>query len=137
PCLCRSLSMEMPLATQSRPQLLDDVLSYLFDLARERVRPAEAQRRLQEVHRRHPHTRLDLVWEEEAYNAAVHYDTLLHLPGEGTVSLSLCADQALPWPLRGVHRWDEGDLVRVNNTVLSVDQAIATLDFIWDEARLI
>src|SRR5262249_25679437 len=68
---------------------------------------------------------------------SVHYDTLLHLAGEGTVSLSFCPEQTLPWPLRGVHRWSEKDLVRVNTTVLKVEQAIAYLDFIWNDAPIL
>jgi putative peptide maturation system protein len=36
-----------------------------------------------------------------------------------------------------VHRWSEAEPVRVNATVLKVDQAIALLDFIWDEAPII
>src|SRR5262249_39834399 len=54
-----------------------------------------------------------------------------------TVSLSFCPERALPWPLRGVQRWDERKLLRVNHTVLRVDQALACLDFIWGEARLL
>jgi putative peptide maturation system protein len=36
-----------------------------------------------------------------------------------------------------VHRWSDAELVRVNATVLQVDQAMACLDFIWDEAPII
>src|SRR5262249_54074838 len=54
-----------------------------------------------------------------------------------TLSLSFCPLRALPWPLRGLHRWSDADLVRVNGKVLKVDQAMALLDFIWDEARLV
>lgn len=39
--------------------------------------------------------------------------------------------------MRGVHRWSDAELVRVNNIVLRVDQAIAYLDFISYEARMI
>jgi hypothetical protein len=49
------------------------------------------------------------------------------------VSLSFCPDEELPWPLRGVGRWSDKDLVRVNNTLLRVEDAIAFLDFIWNE----
>ncbi len=56
--------------------------------------------------------------------------------GDGTASLSFCPDRAVPWPLRGAHRWSDKDLLRVNDTVLGVDQALAALDFIWDEARI-
>jgi putative peptide maturation system protein len=39
--------------------------------------------------------------------------------------------------MRGAHRWSDANLVRVNKTFLDVDQAIACLDFIWDEAPII
>jgi putative peptide maturation system protein len=67
----------------------------------------------------------------------VHYDALLGLAGEGTVSLSFCPERALPWPVRGVHRWDEQTLLRVNRTFLKVDEAVACVDFIWDQAPVI
>lgn len=110
-------------------------LEYLMSLSRDEVRPGEAKSRMRELRQRHPETELELVWEEEAFERAVHYDALLQLQ-EGTVSLSFCPARALPWPLRGVHRWSEADLVRVNHAVLKVDQAIACLDFVWNEARI-
>ena len=82
---------------------------------------------------RHPDLAIDLLAEEEAFDQSVHYDVLLRRAGEGTVSLSYCPERAIPWPLRGVHRWSEAELVRVNANVLQGEQAIACLDFIWDE----
>jgi putative peptide maturation system protein len=115
-------------------QALTEGLDYLRTMAREGTAPEEARARLRPLRGRHPDTPLDLLWEERAYDAFTHYDLLLQLPGEGTVSLSFCADGGLPWPLRGVHRWSEKHLVRVNHIVLKVDQAMACLDFIWEEA---
>jgi putative peptide maturation system protein len=43
----------------------------------------------------------------------------------------------VPWPLRGVQRWTDRELLRVNTTAMRVDQAIACLDFIWDDRRII
>src|SRR3989442_911758 len=106
-------------------QTLIDTLDYLMTLSREGLRPKEAQTRLRLLQKRRPDIGMDLLWEEEAYDQSVHYDMLLHLAGQGTVSLSFCPDRAVPWPMRGVHRWSEADLVRVNNTVLRVFQAIA------------
>jgi putative peptide maturation system protein len=80
---------------------------------------------------------MDLIWEEESYDGSVHYDLLLHLAGEGTVSLSFCPERALPWPMRGVRRWSEADLARVNEIVLKVEHAVALLDFVWDESALV
>jgi putative peptide maturation system protein len=114
-----------------------DALEYLLALQHEGVRPREARVRLQSLRRCHPGLEIDLLAEEEAFDQSVHYDTLLRCTGEGTVSLSYCPERAVPWPLRGVHSWYEGDLVRVNANVLSVDAAIACLDFIWDEMSMI
>jgi putative peptide maturation system protein len=118
-------------------QAVADGLDYLQALQRDGVRPGAAGARLQEVRGRHPDLAIDLLAEEEAYDRSVHYDLLLRRDGAGTVSLSYCPERAVPWPLRGVQRWSDADLVRVNGTVLKVDQAIACLDFIWDEAPLV
>lgn len=104
------------------PQVLFDMLDYLMMLSREGIRPEEAKARLRTLQQQYPDTGMDLLWEEEAYDRSVHYDILLHLTREGTVSLSFCPDRALPWPMRGVQRWNEADLVRINNTVLILFQ---------------
>ena len=109
----------------------------LRTLAREDTRPDQAQARMRALQATYPTLGIDLLWEEETYDASVHYDALLSRPGEGTVSLSYCADRAVPWPMRGVHRWREGDLVRVNETFLTVERAVANLDFIWDQAPIV
>jgi putative peptide maturation system protein len=106
-------------------------------LSQEEIRPDQARERFHLLQKQYPDTEMNLLWEEETYDKSVHYDTLLQLNGQGTISLSFCPDRALPWPLRGVHRWSEKDLVRVNNTVLSMGEAIACLDFIWDEIPII
>jgi len=112
-------------------------LDYLKGLNRDGARPDEARARLQSLRGRYPETRVDLLWEEEACDRSVHYDAILHRDGDGTVSLSYCPERTLPWPLRGVQRWSEMNLVRVNATVLKVDQAVALLDFAWGEAPLL
>jgi putative peptide maturation system protein len=114
-----------------------EVLDYLLGLQHEGVRPREARNRLQPLRSRHPDLQLDLLAEEQTFDQSVHYDALIQRAGEGTISLSYCPERALPWPLRGVHRWNEGDLLRINGNVLPVDAAMACLDFIWDEASII
>jgi putative peptide maturation system protein len=118
-------------------QVLSATLDDLMTFSRNRTWPEEASAHLRLLQQQYPSTAIDLLWEEEEYGQSVHYDALLHLDGEGTVSLSFCPEHTLPWPMRGVHRSSEADLVRVNNTVLKIDQAISCLDFIWDEARII
>jgi putative peptide maturation system protein len=118
-------------------QAVLDVLDYLLALQQEGVRHREARARLQPLRALHPALEIDLLAEEMAFDHSVHYDALLRRSGEGTVSLSYCPERAVPWPLRGVHRTNEADLVRVNANVLQVDAAMACLDFIWDEAPII
>lgn len=116
-------------------QQLGDALDYLVQLGEEATKPEEAKARLRLLPQRYPDTAIELLWEEQKYDQSVHYGLLLRSDKKpGTISLSFCPDRVLPWPLRSVHRWDEADLVRVNTTILRMDQAIACLDFIWDDA---
>ena len=117
--------------------VLGDTLAYVRRLVNEGVEPAAALAGLSVLEKRHPDTPLDLVWLEEPYDRSVHYDALIHLSGAGTVSLSFAPDGGLPWPLRGVQRWQDRDLARVNDVVMTVDHAIAQLDFIWDDAPIV
>jgi putative peptide maturation system protein len=113
-----------------------DTLEFLQALQHESIQPAGARERLQALRQRHPELALNLLSEVEAYDQSVHYDVLLRNGDDGTVSLSYCPERATPWPLRGVHRWSDADLLRVNAYVLKVDEAIAFLDFVWDEAPI-
>jgi putative peptide maturation system protein len=122
---------------QSVEQAVTDTLGYLMRVTQEGARPDAAKSGLREVQQRHSSIDLQLIWEEEAFDQSVHYDALLSIPESGTISLSYCDYRAKPWPLRGVQRWSEKDLLRVNNTVMQVDQAIACMDFIWDETRIV
>ena len=115
---------------------ITDTLDFLLRLERESIQPKEAQIRLQSLRKRHPKLTLNLLSEIEAYDQSVHYDALVRSGDEGTVSISYCAERATPWPLLGVHRWSDADLLRVNAYVLKVDEAIAFLDFVWDEASI-
>jgi putative peptide maturation system protein len=72
----------------------------------------------------------------EEYDSSRHFDVLLS-DADGTYTVSFAAADGLPWPLRGVHRWNEGDLLRVNGTTLRVQQAIASLDFLWERDDLL
>jgi putative peptide maturation system protein len=112
------------------------VLDCLFDLNRDQVDTAEAQRRVARVAQAIPELGLDLVWEEQALSSTIHYDALLRLPGRGTLSLSVAPEAELPWPLRGVHHAREYELLSVNGRVLTIEDAMAACDAIWDEARI-
>jgi putative peptide maturation system protein len=48
----------------------------------------------------------------------------------------LSPEPQLPWPLRGVLRVSENDLLRVGETRLAVSEALGALDFVWDDRGL-
>lgn len=114
-----------------------ELIESLIALADEGVEPQEAQARIQELGARHPQARIDLVWDRESYENRFHYDALLDHEGGGTISISFCPDRGLPWPLRGVQRWSEYELLRVNQSLLRVDEAIDLIDFVWNEEPLL
>ena len=80
--------------------------------------------------------RVRMVSSREEYDSSQHFDVLL-TDAEGTYTVSFAPADGLPWPLRGIHRWSEGDLVRVNGTTLRIQQAIACLDFVWERNDLL
>ncbi|MEV0585344.1 TIGR04500 family putative peptide maturation system protein [Nonomuraea sp. NPDC050310] len=114
--------------------MLPDALGVLRELAG--LEPPEAQTRVDDLRERHPEARFRLLWQREESDGSLHYDLLIKQDGAGTVSLSWCPDRALPWPLRGVHRAGEHLLLRVDGVDVRVADAVASLDFLWDEARL-
>ncbi|WP_214102733.1 TIGR04500 family putative peptide maturation system protein [Acrocarpospora catenulata] len=114
--------------------MLSDALDTLRDLAG--TDPAEASDHLRRLRERHPDVRFRLLCQREEYDGSRHYDLLIKRAGEGTVSLSWCPEQNLPWPLRGVHRASELLLLRIDGVGVTVADAVARLDFLWDEARL-
>jgi putative peptide maturation system protein len=80
--------------------------------------------------------RARIVSSREEYDSSQHFDALL-TDAEGTYTVSFAPADGLPWPLRAIHRWSEGDLVRVNGTTLRIQQAVACLDFVWERDDLL
>jgi putative peptide maturation system protein len=113
-----------------------EVLECLGTLVQDEVVPEQACERLDELRARHPQANIELVWEEQQFDHSLHYDALIRGPEAMTVSLSVCPDRALPWPLRGVQKSRDSDLLRVNGTVLSVADGAARLDVLWQSDAL-
>lgn len=116
---------------------LNETCALLMRLGDEAARPDEASASFQLLQTRYPALDMGLVWEEETYSHAVHYDALLRLPGQGTVSLSFSPERAVPWPLRRAHYSRENQIVSVNGKVIEVECAMACLDFLWEKPGLI
>jgi len=117
--------------------LLTEALAYLRELAAGHVPPVEALRRLEPLRRSAPEQELELVWEVSGPEGDVHYDLLIRGPEGGTISLGYCPEQAVPWPLRGVQRWSDQHVVRVNGEPLDVETVLGMLDFVWSDSRLL
>jgi putative peptide maturation system protein len=117
-------------------QIVVDAIAYLTTMHNEDVRPREAQQRLRVLQASYPAAGLELLWEEEPYDGSVHYDLLLRDVDRATISMSYCPDRALPWPLRGVHRFSEANILQVNGRMLTMEEAVTHLDALWNEAPL-
>ncbi|MCY0991327.1 TIGR04500 family putative peptide maturation system protein [Nannocystis sp. ILAH1] len=113
-----------------------EILDEMVRLAGERLSPREGERRLRQVARDHRSVELDVLWEQEAMNGGVHYDALLRVPGQGTVSVGYCPDRGVPWALRGAFRWSENEMLRVNEKRMTIPDVVALLDFLWDTPYL-
>jgi putative peptide maturation system protein len=105
-----------------------DVLERLQLIAGEGLAPAEAQRALPRVPEERPGLALELVWDDARDGCGRHYDVLMRLPEGGTLSLSWCPPVDVPWPLRGARRFGDADLLRVDDAVLTVGEAIGRMD---------
>ena len=57
--------------------------------------------------------------------------------GRPTVSVAVSDPVGLPWPLRGVARAREYDLLRVNETTMTVQEAMACIDGMFDDRHLL
>ena len=78
---------------------------------------------------------VDLVWHREAYDDSTHFAFIVRSRDGSVVSVSR-SERGLPWPLRGVHRWSESDVVRVNGRTMQVEEAIAVLDVDSHDAQV-
>jgi putative peptide maturation system protein len=108
--------------------LLAEAARYLTELDRDAADPATAADRLEPLRRRHPGTRIRLLWQREPYDGSLHYDLLLAGPGPGTTSLSYCPDRALPWPLIDGQRAGDRVLLRVDGMSVEIYEVLAQLD---------
>lgn len=122
--------------SESLQAAVADVLAYLTAITEDGALPRDAQDRLRAVRARHPDAELELVWEREPYDGSLHYDVLVRRDLAATVSISVCRDRALPWPLRGVQRWSDANLLQVNGRMLTMEDAVQFLDVLWNQAPI-
>jgi putative peptide maturation system protein len=113
------------------------LVDYLCNAAQRRLTPARARAELAALFAAHPALdwRLVATWQE--HSEAYEFDVLVrHHQIAGTLCIAFNQERNLPWTLIGAQRWSERDFVRVNDSVLKVEDVVASLDFIWSEMRI-
>lgn len=116
--------------------LLGDCRRLLMSLTVQACPPDVARQRFQQFREEHADTDLTLIWEIEPADGSVSYDILIR-ETTGTTSLAVAPTEQLPWPLRGVTRSSEHDLLKLDGTRLTVAQGLAELDFVWSRTDLL
>ena len=66
----------------------------------------------------------------------MHHALVIRRPGAAALSLSVAAATGLPWPLRGVQRARDSELLEVNGRTVGVAEAMARLDLVGDRAAM-
>jgi putative peptide maturation system protein len=82
---------------------------------------------------RHGAHRFRLLSDHESYDGSTHHALLVRREDGPTLSVSVATGPGLPWPLRGVTRTRELDLLDVNGTRLAVAQALAGLEGLFHD----
>src|SRR4051794_33645060 len=101
------------LPTPEQRALLEGA-DFLHHIIGDQSDEATARARLEVLRTQHPDVRLDLLVDEEPFDGSLHVDLLLRTGTGRTVSISVSPPCGLPWPLRGVVRAGEHDLLEVN-----------------------
>jgi len=115
---------------------LREGLGFVAALAADRADPEEALERLHGLRTRLPGVELELVWDRETLADRPAYDLLISDDEIGTVSLAL-TDRGLPFPLRGMQRWREAAVLRVDGRLMLVQDVLMLLDAAWGETRVL
>lgn len=99
--------------------------------------PSEVESRLIPVRANFKGVSFELLWETESYDSSYHYDIVLRSTEDSRhVSMSASSNDMLPWPLRGVRKWSDADLVQVNGQVLKFSEAVAFLEIALDQESI-
>lgn len=118
------------------PPPLDDCLSVLTALADERASPAAALVAVAALRARHPGCAFEVIWDEEAGSGRFHFDLLIDTGAAGTIALALTPPDALPFPLRGLQRWKEMEVARIDGRTVWMHEVTTYFDAIWGDADL-
>jgi putative peptide maturation system protein len=117
-------------------QLLSDAAALLSSLVAV-VDTDDALARLPSLRAAHPDVQIELLWQRDAVDDQPRYTLLLGQPAIGTISLAITPPSDIPFPLRGVQRWREAELLRVDGRAFWLHEGMIAMDAIWDDARVL
>jgi len=115
--------------------VVGDALALLIRLRAERIPSHAAWDEVVRLRERYPDRFINLIWEQESYVDKLHYDLLVDI-GPGTLSISYCADEEVPWPSRGLQRVNEALVLRVNDEPVQIGQVVTSLDYAWHQLHV-
>lgn len=117
-------------------EVLLDGAAFLTEVVEDGCAEAAVRAGFERLRIRHPDLQLDLLVDEEAFDGSLHLDLLVRTDSGRTVSLAVSPAPGLPWPLRGVVRAREYDLLEVEGVRMSVEDGVACIDTVFDDRRL-
>jgi putative peptide maturation system protein len=114
---------------------LAEGLAFLTAIADARTPPDDALVALGALRGRHPAWSFELIWDEEPASGRVHYDLLI-AGALGTIALGLTPPDTLPFPLRGLQRWKEMEVLRIDGRTTWMHEVTTYVDPLWGDADL-
>lgn len=97
---------------------------------------AEALAEAAAVRGEHGTIRLELLWQRDQVSDSTHYEAIVH-DGSTSVVVRVCPAGGAPWIMQNAQRWADADLLRVNGVNMDIADAIAALDHLWSDERLL
>jgi putative peptide maturation system protein len=119
-------------SVSSSESLLQSAFRALLVLADAQLPPDEAISRFSDLLPAAQEMSPRLLWRYEPFDESYEYQAVVQVAGEGSTLVAWRPDDTgLPWPLRGVQRWNMNEVVRVDGQVMTIDHILACLDHVW------
>jgi putative peptide maturation system protein len=85
----------------------------------------------------HADVSLRVLRRTQAFDGQSEIDLLVGFEQVGTLLMSYGRDSGLPWPLRSVFRWRDGEVASINGRTFSFEELAGLLDFMWSDRPLL
>jgi putative peptide maturation system protein len=85
----------------------------------------------------HGDVSLRVLRRNQAFDGQSELDLLVGFDQVGTLLMSYGRDSGLPWPLRSVFRWRDGEVASINGRAFTFEELAGMLDFMWTDRQLL